>query len=88
MLVHRIIQTFPDLMKHKKLSTMRHGKDIITEEQGKIAAVSLAGWNISEIAKVLKRSRTTARNYLDPKKRNNANRLKSGGKAQVTPRIR
>lgn len=67
---------------------MGHDKDLISDEEGKIAALSLTGWIVSKIAKALKWSRTAFHNYLYLKKRKNENRQKSGGKAKVTPSMR
>lgn len=61
---------------------MGHNKDLNSEEQEKIAALSIADWNILNITKNLGCSRFAVRNYLDPKK----NR-KNTGTIMVTKRI-
>lgn len=62
---------------------MGHGNDLTAEEQRKIAALSLAGWNVSIILRGIRRSRTKVQNYLqsngeNPSKRHNCGRKHKG----------
>lgn len=43
---------------------MGPGKDLGAEEQEKLAGISLAGWSIAKIARVMRRSRNVVTNYI------------------------
>lgn len=60
---------------------MGHHKDLSGEEQRKIAALSLAGWNMTEISHTIHQSQTAVRNYLV-----NGNGGQKGGKAAAEVR--
>lgn len=67
--------------------TMELGNDLISEENGKISALSHAGGNVTSIAKPIKRRRTAVRNYLDSVGTTKRKPKNSGRKAKVTPRL-
>lgn len=67
---------------------MGRGKDLTSEEEGKIAALSLAKWRVTDIAIAIGRSRHAVTNYLT-RIANTGDRRKNCGKAsKLSPRAK
>ena len=67
---------------------MGTGKDLNDEEKGKIAALSMAGWNTSKIATAIKRSRKVISNNLRNPKMYGNGRKNGGSRGVVTPIVK
>lgn len=57
---------------------MGHGKDLTSEERGKIAALSLASWKVSAIARAINRSRCAV--YIYRKNVENSNKTRKNSR--------
>ena len=64
---------------------MGRGKVLTREEQGKIAALSMADWNVSRISRALNRSRNVIRKYFNDPKQYDTKRT-GGPKLKLTGR--
>lgn len=65
---------------------MGHGKDLTSEEKGKIAALSLASWKVADIARGINRSRCAVYNYLKNVGNSNNKRKNSGRSPKLSSR--
>lgn len=65
---------------------MGRNRDLTQEEKGKIAALSLASWKVTDIARAINRSRCAVYNYLKNAQNHGTKRKNAGRKQKLSSR--